>query len=96
LFHVVTFALWFDYNFGIIEWWWDFVGKTTLPLLALAARTTFVASSSSEELVMVLFLGGIVGLVYVAQTVDAKCWVLIGGPTYSWIEEKNNAKQNVR
>jgi hypothetical protein len=44
----------------------------------LAARDAFVVSSSSE-LVQVLFLGGVMRLVFVVQTVGDKCWLPIGG-----------------
>jgi hypothetical protein len=55
------------------------LAKTTLPFLA--ARAAFVVSSSGE-FVRVLFLGGVVRLVFVVQTVGDKCWLSIGGPKH--------------
>lgn len=40
--------------------------KATLPFLVLGARAAFAASNSGGELAWVLFLGDIMGLVFVA------------------------------
>jgi hypothetical protein len=46
--------------------------KATMPFLV--ARAALTTSSSGGGLAWVFFLGGIVGLVFVAQTVCTKCW----------------------
>jgi hypothetical protein len=44
--------------------------------------------SLGEELArMLFFLGGIVGLAFVTQTVGAKYWVLTSGPQHSGADE---------
>jgi hypothetical protein len=41
-----------------------------------------------------IFLGTIVGFVFIAQMVDTKCWVLIRGPEHSKAGENYSAQQN--
>jgi hypothetical protein len=61
--------------------------RATLPFLA--ARTTLASSSFGGGLGRVFFLGGIVGVVFVARTLGTKCWAQIrvdalsGGPKHS-------------
>jgi hypothetical protein len=47
--------------------------KTTLTFLA--ARAVPASSSLASELARLFFLGGIMGLVFIAQMVGVKCWV---------------------
>jgi hypothetical protein len=57
-------------------------------LAFLAARAALASSSFSGDMGWVLFLGGIVGVVFVAQMVGAKCRALTcagalsGGPKH--------------
>lgn len=52
--------------------WWDIVNIGYVAFLV--ARAALASLSSAGELARVLFLGGIVGLVFVAKMVCAKCW----------------------
>lgn len=64
--------------FELGGWEWPF----------LAARAAQVSLSFDGELGQVFFLGGIVGVVFIAGIVGAKCWtlthvgVLLGGPKH--------------
>lgn len=70
----------------------------------LAARAALASSSFSGELSRVVFLGGIVGIVFIAEMVGAKCWALThahmlsGGPKHSetWGTAQVHDKTNVR
>lgn len=48
------------------------LAKATLPFLV--ERATLAASSSDGQPARVFFLGGIMGLVFIAQTMGVKCW----------------------
>lgn len=75
----VALALWL--GGGLCIDWWDVINEGSIAFLA--ARVALATSSSVAELPRVVFLGGIVGLVFVARIVRAKYWVLIGRPKHS-------------
>jgi hypothetical protein len=61
---------------------WSWVGKVTLGLWVLLVKTISI-NSIEVELDRVFFSKAIVGLVFVMNTVGAKCWVLTRGPKHS-------------
>lgn len=72
------FAVWpspygSEVAFGLCDGEWS-VARAGLHFLA--ARVALSSSSFGGELGRAFFLGGIVGVVFVAQTMGAKCWVL--------------------
>jgi hypothetical protein len=68
----MVFTFWLNGGFGMVGWWWDFVGEGHLALSV--ARAALAPSSFAGELARVFFLGGIIELIFVAQTMDDKCW----------------------
>jgi hypothetical protein len=77
LFCEVVLTLWFR--------WWGMIGSEGY-LAFLDNKEARASSSFDGGLGQVLFLGVIVGVVFVAQTVAAKCWALTCGCTVRWTQ----------
>lgn len=48
--------------------------------LFVLSEDTISIGLARVELDLVFFLGSIVGLVFITNTLDAKCWILTHGP----------------
>jgi hypothetical protein len=62
----------------------------TLGLFVVSEETISIGLAW-VELDLVFFLGSIVGLVFIMNTLGAKCWILTHGPMHLGTSDTNNA-----
>lgn len=59
--------------------------------LCVLSKETISIGLARVELDLVFFLGSIVGLVFIMNTLGAKCWILTHGPIHLGTSDTNNA-----